>query len=244
MDKPTLARELGAEFLGTLVLILFGNGVVAQTVLLPQASSVTDIHLGWGLAVVMGIYVAGRISGAHLNPAVSLALAAFGDFPWRKVIPYSIAQTAGAFMGAGVVFGVYRKAFEKVDPTLEKTAGVFATFPTFPETLMTGLFDQIIGTALLILLVFVLVDSRNQPIAGLNPILIGLIVVVIGMSFGSLHGYAINPARDLGPRLVTVLAGFPRNGLTDGSGVFWVPIVGPLVGALLGGFVYRRALSR
>ena len=243
MDEPSLARQLHAEFLGTMVMMLFGNGVVAQTVLFPNTGSAIDIHLAWGLAVAMGVYVAGRISGAHLNPAVSLAFAAFGDFPWRKVIPYSLAQTAGAFAGAGIVFSVYRSAFAITDPGLETTARVFATFPALPQNLMIGFVDQVTGTALLIFLVFVLTDTRHQPLASLNPLLIGLVVVVIGMSFGALHGYAINPARDFGPRLMTVLAGFRNNGLTDGSGVFWVPIAGPLLGSLVGGVVYRKLLN-
>lgn len=242
MSPTPLKRELLAEFLGTLVLILFGNGVVAQTVLFPDKGSFTNITLAWGLGVVFGIYVAGRISGAHLNPAVTLALAAFNGFSWRKVVPYSLAQTAGAFSGAGIVFLTYRSAFAKVDPLLERTAGVFATFPALPDTPAAGFVDQVVGTAILVLLVFVLIDARNQTLAGLNPLLIGLIVVGIGMAFGSLHGYAINPARDIGPRMLTVLAGFRNNGLTDGSGVFWVPLAGPLVGALLGGFIYQRAL--
>jgi len=242
MSPTPLRRELLAEFLGTLVLILFGNGVVAQTVLFPDKGNFTNINIAWGLGVVFGIYVAGRISGAHLNPAVTLALAAFNGFSWRKVLPYSLAQTAGAFSGAGIVFLTYRKAFEKTDPLLERTAGIFATFPALPASPVTGLIDQIVGTAILVLLVLVLIDNRNQPLAGLTPLLIGLIVVAIGMAFGSLHGYAINPARDIGPRLLTVLAGFRNNGLTDGTGIFLVPLIGPLLGALLGGLVYHRAL--
>lgn len=242
MSPTPLTRELIAEYLGTLVLILFGNGVVAQTVLFPEKGSFTNINIAWGLGVVFGIYAAGRVSGAHLNPAVTLALAAFQGFSWRKVLPYSLAQTAGAFSGAGIVFLTYRAAFAKVDPLLERTAGVFATFPALPATPATGFVDQVVGTAILILLIFVLADGRNQPLTGLNPLLIGLIVVAIGMSFGSLHGYAINPARDLGPRLLTVLAGFSHNGLTDGTGVFLVPLIGPALGGLLGGFVYQRAL--
>jgi glycerol uptake facilitator protein len=242
MSGSTLAREMGAEFLGTLILLLFGNGVVAQTVLFPDKGNFTNINIAWGLGVVFGIYVAARVSGAHLNPAVSVTMAAFGGFPWRKVLPYSVAQTAGAFAGAGIVFLTYRAAFAKVDPLLERTAGVFATFPSLPESFTTGLVDQILGTAILLLLVCALADARNQPLAGFTPLLVGLVVVGIGMAFGSLHGYAINPARDFGPRLFTVLAGFRNNGLSDGTGVFWVPVVGPLVGGLLGGFLYHRLL--
>src|SRR6516164_3117620 len=251
-SKPGLAAELVAEFLGTFVLILFGNGVVAMVVLFPTKSpgevihgGFTNITLGWGLAVTMGIYIAGKISGAHLNPAVTLALAAFRNFPWSKVAPYSIAQTAGAFAAAALVYWNYLPAFHHVDPQLENTAGVFTTFPAFPGLPQAGFLDQLIGTGLLVLLVFAITDEFNAPPgANLTPVLVGLVVVAIGMSFGGMHGYAINPARDFGPRLFTVVAGFRNNGLTDGQPVFWVPIVGPIVGGLIGGLVYNLGIRR
>ncbi|MBL8218342.1 MAG: aquaporin family protein [Bryobacterales bacterium] len=247
--KPTLAGELIAEFLGTMVLLLFGCGVVAMTVLFGKNipgevvnGGYTNITLGWGLGVTLGIMVAGKITGAHLNPAVTVALAAFRGFPWGKVIPYAIAQTAGAFIAAALVFWNYRPAFQKFDPMLEKTAGIFATFPAFPEVPFAGFLDQVLGTAILLFVVFAITDDRNQPSANLTPVLVGLTVVAIGMSFGALHGYAINPARDLGPRLFTVLSGFKNNGLTDGTNVFWVPLVAPIVGGLLGAALYDFAL--
>src|SRR6266498_546506 len=157
-----MKRELVAEILGTLVLILFGLGVT------------------------MGCYVAGRISGAHLNPAVTVALAVFRGFSWGKVIPYCLAQTLGAFCAAGLVFWNYRPAFQAADPNLERTAGVFTTFPAFPQIPAAGLLDQVIGTALLLFLVLAITDERNQPPqANLTPVLIGCIVVAIGMSFGA-----------------------------------------------------------
>lgn len=250
--KKSLGPELVAEFLGTMVLIAFGNGVVAMTLLfghhLPGEvvnGGFTNITLAWGLAVTMGIFVAGRISGAHLNPAVTLTLAVFRGFSWIRVIPYVAAQTAGAFLGAALVFWNYHPAFLTADPGLDHTAGIFTTFPAFPAIVSAGLLDQTIGTALLLLLIFAITDQRNLPLAdGLGPILVGLVVVVIGMSFGGMHGYAINPARDFGPRLFTVLAGFRNNGLTDGSSVWWVPVVGPLVGGVIGGAVYDFGIRR
>jgi glycerol uptake facilitator protein len=249
--KQSLVAELLAEFFGTMVLILFGNGVVAMVKLFGHDvpgeivnGGFTNITLAWGLGVTMGIYVAGKISGAHLNPAVTITLAAFRGFPWRKVIPYSIAQIAGAFVAAALVFWNYHPVFLRADPQLDHTAGVFTTFPAFPEMLSAGLLDQTIGTALLLLMIFAITDERNQPPANLTPLLIGLVVVVIGMSFGGMHGYAINPARDFGPRLFTVVAGFKNNGLTDGKPVFWVPIVGPIVGGLIGGLVYDGCIRR
>jgi len=239
-----LPAELLAEFLGTLVLILFGDGVVAMVVLFDKGGY-TNITLAWGLAVTMGVYIAGRTSGAHLNPAVTLTLAVFRGFEWKKVVPYSIAQIAGAFVAAGLVFWNYRPQFLKVDPGLDHTAGVFTTFPAFPDQLSAGLLDQIIGTALLLLLIFAITDERNSPPgSNMAPLMIGLIVVAIGMAFGGMHGYAINPARDFGPRLFAVVAGFKNNGLTDGSMVFWVPIAGPLIGGLLGAAVYDFGVRR
>ncbi len=244
--KSNLTAELIAEFLGTLVLILFGNGVVAMVVLFGgDKGGFTNITLAWGLGVTMGIYVAGKISGAHLNPAVTLSLALFRGFSWAKVLPYSIAQIAGAFTAAAIVFWNYHPAFvQAAERGLTDTAGIFTTFPAFAEQPSAGLLDQIIGTALLLLLIFAITDERNQPPANLAPILIGLVVVAIGMSFGGMHGYAINPARDFGPRLFTALVGFKKNGLTDGSLVFWVPIVGPLVGGVLGALVYDQGIRR
>ena len=250
--KTGLPAQLLAEFLGTFVLILFGTGVVAMVVLFPTRNAgelihggYTNITLGWGLAVTMGIYMAGKISGAHLNPAVTLSLAVFRGFPWRNVIPYSIAQTAGAFVAAALVYRNYLPAFHQVDPTLERTAGVFTTFPAFPTVPGAGFLDQVIGTGLLLLLIFAITDEFNTPPgANLTPLMIGLVVVAIGMSFGGMHGYPINPARDFGPRLFTVVAGFRNNGLTDGSRAWMVPIAGPLLGGLLGAALYDFGVRR
>jgi len=247
-----LFPELLAEFLGTLVLMLFGNGVVAMVVLFGTGTpgeivngGYTNITLGWGLAVTMGIYIAGKISGAHLNPAVSISLAVYRDFPWRKVAPYILAQTLGAFLAAAIVYWNYLPAFHAFDPDLVKTAGVFTTFPKFPDVPFAGLLDQTIGTALLLMMILAITDERNQPPgANLGALMVGLVVVAIGMAFGGMHGYAINPARDFGPRLFTAIAGFKNNGLTDGPPVFWVPIVGPIIGGILGSAAYDYGIRR
>ncbi|MBE7542172.1 MAG: aquaporin family protein [Bryobacteraceae bacterium] len=252
MPKRGLLAELIAEFIGTMLILLFGAGVVAMVVLFAKGDpgevvngGYTNITLGWGLGVTFGVYAAGRISGAHLNPAVTLALALFRGFSWAKALPYALAQTAGAFAGAAIVYLNYREAFRQFDPLLEKTAGVFCTFPAFPGAPSAGFFDQVLGTALLLFLIFAVTDERNVTLApGLAPVVIGLIVVAIGISFGAMHGYAINPARDLGPRLFTVLAGFRNNGLTDGSMVWWIPIAGPLLGGVLGAGFYDVAVRR
>ncbi|MGO4884554.1 MAG: MIP/aquaporin family protein [Bryobacteraceae bacterium] len=252
MQTYSLRAELAAEFFGTLILILLGNGVVAMVVLFGHGTpgeivhgGFTNITIAWGLAVTMGCYVAGRISGAHLNPAVTVAFALFRGFPWRKVAPYTLAQVAGAFVAAALVFWNYLPAFRAADPHLDHTAGVFTTFPAFPAEPTAGLLDQTLGTAILLFLVMALTDERNQPPgANLTPVLVGAVVVAIGMSFGGMHGYAINPARDFGPRLFTVVAGFKNNGLTDGGLVFWVPIVGPIMGGIIGAAAYDWGVRR
>jgi len=250
--KYSFIAELIAEFLGTFVLIAFGTGVVAMVVLFPAKNpgelihgGYTNITLGWGLAVTMGIYVAGKISGAHLNPAVTLALAVFRGFPWKKVLPYSIAQTAGAVVAAALVYRNDLPAFRQRDGRWERTAGVFTTFPAFPAVMQAGFLDQVIGTALLLLLILAITDEFNAPPgANLAPLMIGLVVVAIGMSFGGMHGYPINPARDLGPRLFITLVGFRNNGLTDGAKIWWVPVVAPLVGGLVGAALYDLGIRR
>ncbi len=245
MRSPLLGECL-AEFAGTMIILLFGAGVCAMTTLfgtgLPGEIVLggwTSITLGWGLGVVFGVALAARVSGAHLNPAVTLALAVFRGFSWAKVAPYIAAQTVGAFCGAALVFFNYRAAFAQFDPGLEKTASIFTTFPAFPGVPVAGFFDQVLGTALLLMLVLAVTDDRNQPApAWATPILVGLIVVAIGISFGRLHGYAINPARDFGPRIFVTLMGFKNTGFNGGDVLWWVPIAGPLAGGLIGAGAY------
>lgn len=249
--KPDLKRELYAEFLGTLVLIAFGAGVVAQVVLSNNGNGTyLSINLAWGFAVTMGIYVAGGVSGAHLNPAVTLALAFRRDIPWSKVLPYFVAQIAGAFAGAALAFFVYREAFNAFDNGTRQmnTASIFATYPSKHLTafggLSGGLIDQIIGTALLLLVIRAIGDARNNPAGNLGPIAIGFLVMVIGMAFGFNAGYAINPARDFGPRLFTAVAGWGFEVFRANNFYFWVPIAGPLIGGPLGSFVYDALIGK
>ncbi|MGH3517428.1 MAG: MIP/aquaporin family protein [Haloechinothrix sp.] len=241
--------EMAAEFAGTFILILFGVGVVAQVVA-GELGDHDSIAWGWGLGVTMGVYVAARISGAHLNPAVTIALAVFKEVPWRNVLPYSLAQTAGAFAAALIVRWNYSEALTKVDPghTIE-TQGVFSTLPgngILEITQMAALRDQIIGTAILLFLVVAITDKRNtSPLANLAPFVIGLIVVGIGMAWGTNAGYAINPARDLGPRLASFLTGYETAFLDQfGNPYFWVPIVGPVIGGILGVALYRLLVGQ
>jgi MIP family channel proteins len=247
------AREALAEFLGTFVLIVFGTAVVAQVVLSGNNNGTyISINIGWGLAVTMAIYVSAGVSGAHLNPAVTLALAMRRGFAWSKVVPYCVAQVAGAFTGALVTFLTYHEAFNRFDggtrlvTGAKATAGIFATYPQdFLSNVPGGLIDQIVGTALLLLLVLALGDQKNFAAEGrLQPILVGAAVVLIGMTFGYNAGYAINPARDLGPRLFTAIAGWGGEVFTAGNSWWWVPIVGPLIGGPLGALVYDFCITK
>ena len=244
-----LLGEMVAEFVGTMVLILFGVGVVAQVVGAGLGGH-DSIAWAWGFGVTLGVYVAARVSGAHLNPAVTVALAAFRGFSWAKVAPYALAQTAGAFVAALLVRWNYTEVLAKADPghTL-KTQGVFSTLPgngTFPVSEWGALRDQIIGTAILLLVIMALTDVLNTaPKANLGALITGLLVVAIGMSFGTDAGYAINPARDFGPRLASFITGY-HGAWRDQYGdlYFWVPIVGPLIGGLIGAGAYQFLIAR
>ena len=247
-----ITRELLAEFIGTFILIVFGVGVVAQVVLSKQtAGTYLSINIAWGLAVMMGCYVAAGVTGAHLNPAVTLALAAHRRFPWSKVLPYSLAQMAGAFVASAVVFVTYHEALAAFDGGVrhvlgpQGTAGIWATYPQpFLSVFPGGVIDQIVGTALLVGVIFGITDNRNSPApAGVAPVVVGLLVVLIGATFGFNSGYAINPARDFPPRLFTSVAGWGSEVFRAGNGWWWVPIVAPCIGGLVGGWVYDACVG-
>jgi glycerol uptake facilitator len=264
--RTGLLGDLGAEFLGTFVLIAFGDGVVAMAVAALNQSGrgmkIFDasgdwllITWGWAIAVTMGVYVAGGVTGAHLNPAVTLAFAVRRAFPWGRVPAFWLAQVLGAFFGAALVFIVYYAAigsWEQANHVTRGAPGSFVTysiFATFPAPYFLGnpiwpLIDQIVGTAFLLMFISALIDRRNlAPKANLTPWLVGLGVAAIGMSYGANAGYAINPARDFGPRLFAAIAGWGQVALPGNgpwySNYFWVPIVGPLIGGIIGVYVYE-----
>ena len=249
LKVPGIVGELAAEFAGTMILILFGVGVVAQVV----GGKIGDhdsISWGWGLGVMLGVYVAGRVSGAHLNPAVTIALAVFKGFEWRKVAPYAVAQTAGAFVAALLVRWNYTEVLHAADPGLTvKTQGVFSTLPgngTLPVGHWGAFRDQVIGTAILLFLILAVTDAANSaPGANLAPFIIGLIVVGIGMAWGTDAGYAINPARDFGPRLASFFTGY-GGAFRDQTGYlyFWIPIVAPVIGGVVGAGLYKALVGR
>jgi glycerol uptake facilitator protein len=262
--RTTTAGELVAEWLGTFVIICFGDGVVAMAVAaLNQSGRGTKIFdasgdwlligWGWGFAVTFAVYVAGGVSGAHLNPAVTIALAARRGFPWAKAPSYIAAQMFGAFSGALLVYVVYKGAIDSYeranditrgDPNSVPTYSIFATFPApYFKTVIGPLVDQIVGTAFLVAFIFALTDEFNQPVrANLAPIAVGFVVVAVGLSFGANAGYAINPARDFGPRLFAWIAGWGKVAIPGNygniDGYLWIPIIGPIIGGLVGAYAY------
>ena len=255
----TFGETIG-EFFGTMVLILFGDGCVAVFGLFSIGANTWPVIIfGWGLAVMLGIYVAGAISGAHINPAVTLALAATGRFPWRKVLPYWAAQVLGAFVAALLLYFVYQGALANALAANHLTIGDIAQGPTYGgkgfgwifytgHRSFVGTFgafgDEFIGTALLVGLILAIVDGRNQPVqANLNPLIIGFLIVAIGASFGANTGYAINPARDFGPRLwIGFVSGFQS--FSVDNFYFWIPIVAPLAGGVVGAFIFDYTIGK
>jgi MIP family channel proteins len=251
-SRSSLAREVSGEFFGTFLLIAFGTAVVAQVVLSGGShGGYLSINIAWGLAVMMAVYASAGLSGAHLNPAVTLALAVRRGFPWRKVMPYAAAQVAGAFAASALTLLTYREAFDHFDGGVRQVAGAQATagiFATYPQPFLSiggGLLDQVVGTAMLVILILAIGDAKNHAPDPRNaPVLVGLAVVLIGMCFGFNAGYAINPARDLGPRLFTLVAGWGPEVFRAGNGWWWVPIAGPLVGGIAGASAYDLFVTR
>lgn len=254
MNEPPLKSAFIGEFLGTALLVVLGNGVVASVVLLGKEADWIVITTGWGLAVMLGIYLSGRLSGGHINPAVTLAMAVRGQFPWPRVPVYWAAQVLGAFVGAMLVYLDYAEAFKAfesergltrgtlVDGVLEGEAsggaGVFFTSPAF-DVPWRSLISEILGTAVLLVGVRAVSDRRNAQFRGyFEPMLVGLIVFAIGLSLGGLTGYAINPARDFGPRLAAMVLGWGPAAFQTHGFYFWIPIAGPFIGGIIGVFLY------
>ena len=229
------------EFIGTLVLVLLGDGVVASTVL--KRSKGFDggwivITIAWGLAVMCGVLIAGPYSGAHLNPSVSVGLAVAGSFPWAYVPGYVAAQLLGGFCGAVVVYLYYKDHFDATDDPAAKL-GVFCTMPAIMNK-PRNLFCEVVGTFLLVFVILAIGNEQNTPEIGmgsLGSLPVTMLIMAIGMSLGGTTGYAINPARDLPPRLAHALLPIRGKG-GSGWGYSWVPVAGPLLGALAAGLIY------
>ncbi len=243
MQNKSLYRECMAELFGTMFILLFGNGVCAMNTLFNLGGYV-NITFGWGLGVFLGILVSTRISGAHLNPAVTVSLVITKRFSIIKAPFYIIAQMLGAFLGAAIVYYFYMAKLAEFDPHLIKSAGIFTTFPAV-SAFMPGFMAEIIATAILMFGILAIVEHFTYDKAGfLAPFAAGALIVAIGMSFGGMHGYAINPARDFSPRLLTAILGFAHNGLTDGSNIWVATVFGPIIGGPIGAILYDMTLGR
>uniref|UniRef100_A0A8U7P7S0 Aquaporin 9 n=1 Tax=Corvus moneduloides TaxID=1196302 RepID=A0A8U7P7S0_CORMO len=288
--KNSLIKEALSEFLGTFILIALGCGCVGQAVLSRgMHGGPMTVSVGFAMAVTIAVYVSGGVSGGHINPAVSLAMCVTGRLKWTKLPIYILAQLLGAFVGAAAVFGIYYNAFmEYSDGKLEvtgpnATAQIFATYPAPYLSLINGFADQVMSTAVLLLAIFAIFDTKNNSVPkGLEPIAVGLLIIVLTCSLGMNSGCAMNPARDLGPRLFTAVAGWGMEVFTcelanfhadeiihfcnilevysqasgdsasqdcwainislfislAGNNWWWVPIVAPLLGGVLGAMIY------
>jgi glycerol uptake facilitator len=264
--------ECLAEFFGTFVLIILGDGVVAMAVAaLPgsgRAATSTTIFLaagdwllisfGWAFAVCMAVYVAGGVSGAHINPAVTIALAVRRKFRWASVGPYCLSQVFGAFVASAVLLLIYHQAIDafnlaaKTPKSGGQALATYSIFATFPAPYYGGssiwpLVDEIVATVFLLIFVVAITDNRNQlPGSNLAPLIVGFAVFAVGTSLGANTGYAINPARDFGPRLFAYFAGWGKVALPGTfnapgfhfSNYFWIPIVGPIIGGIIGVLLY------
>lgn len=245
--KNECIRVALAETLCTFIMMVFGLGTVAQVVTGNGVfGEYFSINVGFGLSVAMGVHVGGKVSGAHMNAAVSFTMCVFGRLRWKMFPLYVFAQFLGSFLAAGTIFLLYYDAihhycggnFTVSGP--KATAGIFATYPAPYISIYTGFFDQVLGTAMLLLCLMALADQRNQPVmSGGEPVGVGLLVLLIGVSLGSNSGYAINPTRDLGPRVFTLMAGWGMEVFRAGNGWWWVPLVAPFIGGVTGALIYE-----
>lgn len=252
----TLKGQCIAEFLGTATIIFFGGGCVAALKLAGASFGQWEISIVWGIAVAMAVYLSAGISGAHLNPAVSIALWLFANFEGRKLIPYIISQMAGAFCSAALIYGLYYSLFLDYEQTHNmvrgsveslELAGVFSTYPNPHISVGQAFLVEAVITAVMMGMIMALTDDGNGlPRGPLAPLLIGLLIAVIGASLGPLTGFALNPARDFGPKVFTWLAGWGEVALTGGRDIpyFLVPVFAPVLGAIVGAFGYRALIGR
>lgn len=257
--------EMTAEFFGTFILIFFGDGAIAAAVW-TGSYDLFGVGIMWGLAVALAVYAVGAVSGAHINPAVTISFAAYTDFPWRKVVPYTVAQTAGAFVAAAAIHAAFSgvlNAFERAEnivrgePGSQLSAMIYTTYAPNPAIVGTDeaafaqvphtqwFASEVIITAVLVFGVMFLIEQLNagRPLANIGPLMIGLLVAALVAYEAPVSMAALNPARDLGPRIWTFLAGWgeiafpgPRNG-------FWIPTVSTLAGGLLGGALFTYVMK-
>ncbi len=253
---PTLKGQCIAEFLGTALFIFFGTGCVAALKLGGASLGLWEISIIWGVGVSMAVYLTAGVSGAHLSPAVSIALWLFGGFERHKVPAYIAAQVAGAFCGAALVYGLYSSLFFDFEQAHNMVRGsvdglqlasVFSTYPHPSLSVGQAFLVEMVITAILLAMIMALTDDGNGlPRGPLAPLLIGLLIAVIGASMGPLTGFAMNPARDFGPKLMTYFAGWGSVAFTGDRDIpyFLVPIFAPILGACLGAAAYRALICK
>ncbi|KAL4165543.1 hypothetical protein KRP22_014254 [Phytophthora ramorum] len=234
-------RECLAEFLGTFVMIVFGMGVNNQVVNSEDKNGTwLSINMCWGVAVLIGVYCSEGVSGANLNTAVTLAHCVYGRLPWWKAPGYMVSQVLGAFCGAFIIYLMQYQNLNVIDPNRETTQGSWSTYPSDQISNYTAFYTEFIGTAMLVLGVYAITDKRNKSAGPVgSPFAFCLLIWGLGMAFGMNTGYAINPARDFGPRLFTSLAGWGTKVFTLRNHYFWIPIVAPLCGGVCGAGLYR-----
>jgi glycerol uptake facilitator protein len=239
MGRKNCMAQYVAEFFGTMILILLGDGVVANVTLgktKGEGSGWIVVTAGWGFAVAIGAYITGWVSGAHLNPAVTIGMASIGQFPWGMVPGYIVAQIAGAFVGAVLVYITYKDHFATTDDADAKL-GVFATIPAI-RNMTINFITEVIGTAMLLIGILGITNANNE-IGALGNLMVGILIFGIGLSLGGPTGYSINPARDFGPRLAHAVLPIPGKGDSDWKYGLIVPTIGPIVGGIIGAFLYK-----
>ena len=244
------AGQLISEAMAMFLIIAFGDSVAAMYTLYspsPYQQAYWGVCIAWGLAVTIAIYTTASVSGCHGNPAVTLSLAIYRGFSWRKVVPYWLAQIVGAFLGAAIVYTLFSPVIDHFNTVNQLTratggaAGVFFTHPGLAITPMHAFGDEIILTAFLIFGIFAITEQYNEVAPGANggALIIGLLVALIGASMGYLEAWAMNPARDFGPRLFCFFFGWGSAAFPSPDNYWWIPIVAPLIGAVVGGGAYQ-----
>ncbi|TMW59589.1 hypothetical protein Poli38472_004658 [Pythium oligandrum] len=234
-------RECLAEFYGTFIMMCFGLGVNNQVVLSKDKNGTwLSGNMCWGIAIMLGVHCAEGVSGSHINPAVTLAMAAFKRLPWRKVPGYMLAQFLGAFVGAVVIYILYYPWFDVIDPDRMTTQDTFATYPNDNVSNATAFYTEVLATAMLLMGIFCITDQKNRPSTPFGmPVHFMFLIWGIGMAFGLNTGLSINPARDFSPRLFTSMAGWGSKVFTLRDYYFWIPIVAPFVGGIVGAGSYE-----
>jgi len=254
--NDSLKAQCVAEFLGTGLFLFFGIGCLCALKVAGASLGLWEICIIWGLGISLAVYLTAGISGAHLNPAVTIALWLFASFPARKVLPFCVAQLAGAFGGAVLAYSLYSSLFTDFESAHNMVRGsaeslqlasIFSTYPAAAINVWQAALVEVVITSMLMGLIMALTDDGNGvPKGPLAPLLIGILVAVIGASTGPLTGFAMNPARDFGPKIFTWFAGWGEIAMTGGRNIpyFIVPIIAPIIGACVGAAIYRYLIAK